>query len=91
MSVNLSHEQVMEEMTTACPWWSAAEWTTFTTELSPDEQAAMAQIAQDSPKAPGVNGWTTALTILETAATVVGAVVGLGSGVTAIKALIKTL
>jgi len=70
--------------------WPAEKWAIFYS-LSQSEQQAMAQIAQDSPNGPGVNGWTIALNVMTTTVTVVGDIVGLGSGIQAIQALVKTL
>lgn len=88
--MSLTPEQIDEQLTASCPWWSAAQWATFRS-LSPDEQQAMATIAQDSDVSPGVDGWALALKVLETAATIVGDVTGLGSAVTVVKTMAKAL
>jgi hypothetical protein len=70
--------------------WSAERWTVYWG-LPPEEQAAMAQIAQDSPDPPGISGWTTALGVASMLVTVAGDIAGLGTGVTAIEAVVKAL
>lgn len=70
--------------------WSAERWTTFWS-LPPDDQQAMATIAQDGSAPASADVWGASLKVAETIATVAGDVVGLGSGIEAIRALVKTL
>jgi hypothetical protein len=69
--------------------WGPAEWQRFL-ELPLELQALEVQMYQDAqPDPQAVNGWDTALKVLEVAATVFGEVVGIGSGVIAIKQIVK--
>ncbi len=78
-----------EALAEACPEWTPAEWQSFAT-MSPEDQATLAQALVDSGvPADDDSGLAKAIKILETAATVAGTVVGLGSGVLALKAAIK--
>jgi hypothetical protein len=70
--------------------WTAEQWATYWS-LGADEQQAMASIMQNSPAAPGVNGWATALSVAEEVAKVAGLVLGLGSGIATIQSIIKAL
>jgi hypothetical protein len=84
----MTRQEIAENMTATCSWWSAEQWSTFW-QLSQPEQEAMAQIAQDSGVVPS-DGWATALKVFETGATIFGDLVGVGTGIEAIKATIKS-
>ena len=87
----LSHAELGQRMVDGgAGVWSAAKWATYWA-APKEEQEAMAQIAEDSPDAPGVSGWTQALAIAATIATIAGDVAGFASGVMAIQALVKLL
>ena len=69
--------------------WTAPQWEQYWG-LSQPEQEAMATIAQDQTS-PGVDGWGKALAVANVIATVAGDIVGLGSGIEAIKSLVNAL
>lgn len=78
------------DLAQACPFWTKEQWRVFLYEMTADEQATVAQALEDSAVPPSQsNGWNVALGILTTAATVVGAITGIGSGVTVIQQIVK--
>jgi len=88
----MSTSQLTSELAQACPFWTERQWHVFLNEMTPEQQATEAQALEDSEVAPSkTDGWSVALGILTTAASVVGAITGIGSGVTAIEQIVKAV
>jgi len=84
----MTADELSARLSVVAPHWSPELWAGFL-EASPDDQALMVRMLQQSSVPPPVDHWAEALKILLVAAEVAGAIAGIASGVTAIEAIVK--
>jgi hypothetical protein len=90
----MTFDELKAQLATDCPFWGESEWNAFLT-ADPATQQALATAMHLSTEGLGVNGWQTALTILQEAAPAFSLIPAVGpfitSGIEAIDMLVNYL